>query len=60
MMICRGEGDKVLWIDFDSAQTFSEDLLSPRQEMWVKEEVEMMDFFVEALVGFSHLFHNFD
>lgn len=60
MMISRGEGNKVLWIDFDSAQTFSEDLLSPRQEMWVKEEVEMMEFFVEALVGFSHLCHNFD
>ena len=60
MMISREEENKVLWIDFDSAQTFSEDLLSPQQETWVKEEVEMMDFFVEALVGFSHLFHNFD
>ncbi|KAK9366645.1 hypothetical protein V1509DRAFT_231242 [Lipomyces kononenkoae] len=49
MMISWGEQDRVLWIDFDSAQTFSEDSLSPRQETWVKDEVEMMDYFVEAL-----------
>lgn len=60
MVISPGEGDKVLWIDFDSAQTFSEDSLSPRQETWVKEEIEMVDFFVDALVGFSHLGHGFD
>lgn len=54
MMISRGERNKVLWIDFDSAQTFSENRLSPRQGMWIKEEIEIMDYFVEGLVGFSH------
>jgi hypothetical protein len=40
---------KALWMDFDSAHTFSRSL-STRQENWFKEENEMMDFFVEALV----------
>lgn len=52
-MVVSGEQDRVLWIDFDSAQTFSEDFLSPRQEKWFKEEVEMMEYFVEALVRFT-------
>lgn len=44
--------DKVLWIDFDAAQTFEEDVpLTSRQEMWFKQEVEMMEYFVEQLVS---------
>lgn len=39
---------KTMWIDFDSTQTFSQSL-STRQEIWFKEENEMMDFFVENL-----------
>lgn len=43
--------DKVLWIDFDSAQTFPEDTsLSPRQKMWVEDEIELVDYFIENLV----------
>ncbi|KAJ9226840.1 hypothetical protein DTO027B5_2056 [Paecilomyces variotii] len=49
MMIAEGEQDRVLWIDFDSAQTFSEGPLSPKQEKWFKEEIEMMDYFVKDL-----------
>ncbi|KAK2806784.1 hypothetical protein FQN50_005646 [Emmonsiellopsis sp. PD_5] len=49
MMISMGKQARVLWTDFDSAQTVSEDLVSSRQETWFKEEVEMMDYFVEAL-----------
>lgn len=60
MMISLRKQDRVLWIDFDSAQTFPEDFLSPRQETWVKEEVEMMEYFVEALVGFSYPGYSFD
>lgn len=57
MMVVPGEQERVLWIDFDSAQTFSEGPgpLSPRQDTWFKEEVEMMEFFVQALVGSSLL-----
>lgn len=55
MMVSSGEYDRVLWIDFDSAQTFSEDDLPSRQEKWIKEEVEMIDYFVNALVSTSVL-----
>ncbi|PKY03227.1 hypothetical protein P168DRAFT_291359 [Aspergillus campestris IBT 28561] len=45
-----GERDRVLWIDFDSAQTFAEgDSLSSRQRQWVGDEVELVDYFVDAL-----------
>ncbi|ODM21102.1 hypothetical protein SI65_04155 [Aspergillus cristatus] len=49
MMISQGKQDRVLWIDFDSAQTFSEGCLSQRQERWVQEENELVDYFIEAL-----------
>ncbi|KAJ5341356.1 hypothetical protein N7541_010480, partial [Penicillium brevicompactum] len=47
MMISRDRG-KALWIDFDSAQTFSESLTT-RQRAWIEEENEVVDYFVEAL-----------
>lgn len=54
MMISQGKQDRVLWIDFDSAQTFSEGFLSQRQERWIQEENELVDYFIEALVGSIH------
>ncbi|KAE8373241.1 hypothetical protein BDV26DRAFT_72956 [Aspergillus bertholletiae] len=53
MMVSLGEYDRVLRIDFDSAQILSEGELSPKQERWIKEEVEMVDYFVVALVSSS-------
>lgn len=38
---CHGNPDRVLWIDFDSAQLLPEDNLSPRQQMWLQEESEL-------------------
>ncbi|PLN74754.1 hypothetical protein BDW42DRAFT_199779 [Aspergillus taichungensis] len=49
MMVSSGGNDRVLWIDFDSAQTFAEGDLSPRQEKWIEEEVELINYFVDAL-----------
>ncbi|RAL01334.1 uncharacterized protein BO80DRAFT_493445 [Aspergillus ibericus CBS 121593] len=52
MMICPGQNgkqDRVLWIDFDSAQLLPEGELSPRQQMWLQEENDLMDYFVKAL-----------
>ncbi|GKZ81318.1 hypothetical protein AnigIFM56816_005833 [Aspergillus niger] len=50
MMVSLSEDDRVLWIDFDSAQTFPEGGdLSPRQLKWVEGEDEMVDYFVDAL-----------
>lgn len=51
MMVSQGKQDRVLWIDFDSAQMFSRDCLSQRQEQWIQEENEVVDYFIEALVG---------
>lgn len=51
MMISRDRG-RALWIDFDSAQTFSEtESLSTKQGVRIEEENEMMDYFVKALVS---------
>lgn len=54
MMVSGGGPDRVFWIDFDSAQTFPEgSSLSTRQKMWIEDEVELVDYFVDALVGTS-------
>ncbi|GKZ22424.1 hypothetical protein AbraIFM66951_002916 [Aspergillus brasiliensis] len=37
------EWERVLWIDLNSAQTFLEGDLSPRQRRWFEEEYDMMD-----------------
>lgn len=51
MMVSSGDLDRVLWIDFDSARIFSEGSLSPKQENLIKKKNEIMDYFVENLVG---------
>jgi len=51
MMVVSGKPDRVLWIDFDSAQTFPEnESLTPRQKKWMTMEIQRMDYFVNGLV----------
>jgi hypothetical protein len=51
MMVVSGEPDRVLWIDFDSAQTLPEnEPLTSRQQKWVTMEIQSMDYFVDGLV----------
>lgn len=53
MMISRDQDQgrvRVLWVDFDSAKTFSQDL-SVKQRSWIEEENELMDYFTKALVS---------
>ena len=51
MMVVFGKLDKVLWIDFDSAQTFPENKpLTQRQQEWMELEIQRMDYFVYGLV----------
>jgi tRNA A-37 threonylcarbamoyl transferase component Bud32 len=51
MMVASGEPDRVLWIDFDSAQTLPEnEPLTPMQQKWVTVETLRMDYFVNGLV----------
>ncbi|PYI07017.1 hypothetical protein BO78DRAFT_314175, partial [Aspergillus sclerotiicarbonarius CBS 121057] len=43
--------DRVLWIDFDRAQTFTPQSIKPYQLDWLQHETNMMDYFVEALAA---------
>lgn len=56
-MVSPGESmgipDRVLWVDPDSAQTLPEnELLSKRQETWIRWEINIMEYFVDAMVGY--------
>lgn len=55
MMIVGGEqaaDNRVMWIDFDSAQTLPPDNLSERNKQWFAQETALMQEFVGALVSF--------
>ncbi|KZF19890.1 hypothetical protein L228DRAFT_270662 [Xylona heveae TC161] len=47
-MMVQESSDRVCWIDFDRADTFDFPL-NERQQHWVAEELEMMDYFVKGL-----------
>ncbi|PYI35764.1 hypothetical protein BP00DRAFT_219392 [Aspergillus indologenus CBS 114.80] len=53
MMIQEASG-RVLWIDFDRAQTFTPEALKPVHFNWLEQESEMMDYFVKALVTLQY------
>lgn len=55
MVSVSGDEERVLWVDFDSAQTFPDDGSHPRQKVWVEGEDELVDYFIVALVRFSVL-----
>ncbi|KAH8426547.1 uncharacterized protein LDX57_004283 [Aspergillus melleus] len=46
---CDGKPDRVLWIDFDSAQLLPVDDLSSLQQTWLQDEIELVDYFVKNL-----------
>ncbi|KAE8383872.1 hypothetical protein BDV26DRAFT_250938 [Aspergillus bertholletiae] len=50
-MMVQKSSDRVLWIDFDRAQTFSYDSITTRQRQWLEEEDELVDYFVDALAA---------
>ncbi|KAE8400560.1 hypothetical protein BDV37DRAFT_201564 [Aspergillus pseudonomiae] len=50
-MMVQESSDRVLWIDFDRAQTFSYDSITIRQRQWLEEEDELVDYFVDALAA---------
>lgn len=50
-MMVQEDTDRVLWIDFDSAQTHSEvEALTPRQEELIDVETGLMDEFAGDIV----------
>ena len=56
-IMVQESSDRVLWIDFDRAQTFTPQSMNRRHTNWLEEEAEMMDYFVKALVGSQHTGH---
>ncbi|GAQ42279.1 hypothetical protein ANI_1_1926094 [Aspergillus niger] len=49
MVSVSGNEDRVLWVDFDSVQTFPGDGSHSRQKDWVEMEDELLDYFIVAL-----------
>ncbi|PYH97914.1 hypothetical protein BO71DRAFT_317528 [Aspergillus ellipticus CBS 707.79] len=50
-MMVQTTSDRVLWIDFDRAQTFTSQSIKQYHLDWLAHETKMMDYFVDALVG---------
>ncbi|OOF90573.1 hypothetical protein ASPCADRAFT_135035 [Aspergillus carbonarius ITEM 5010] len=50
-MMVQEDEDRVLWVDFDRAQTLTPDSLQQYQVEWLEEEADMMDYFVKALTA---------
>ncbi|RAH70524.1 uncharacterized protein BO66DRAFT_411186 [Aspergillus aculeatinus CBS 121060] len=44
MMASLEDYERILWMDFNPALIFSDHDLSPRQERWIADEVEMIDY----------------
>lgn len=50
-MMVHEDSDRVLWIDFDRAQTFREDIpLTSREQKWFADESALVDEFASYLV----------
>ncbi|KAL3457957.1 hypothetical protein BJX64DRAFT_292620 [Aspergillus heterothallicus] len=41
MMVVKGDSEKAIWIDFDSAQTWDKDNLTAHQKKWLQFEREL-------------------
>lgn len=55
-MMVQEESERVLLIDFDSAEMLPEDvkLLTPTEKSWIRAEDRMIDVFTEDLVSPVH------
>ncbi|PYH83245.1 hypothetical protein BO82DRAFT_352970 [Aspergillus uvarum CBS 121591] len=50
MMVCSGDTDRVLWIDFDLAMVFPENKpLTERQKEWFEDEAALINELVDGL-----------
>ncbi|KAI9824125.1 MAG: hypothetical protein M1819_001080 [Sarea resinae] len=43
MMVVPGDPDRVLWIDFDRAETYDEDRITPEQREWIDHEARTVE-----------------
>ena len=50
MMVVEGDPERAIWIDFDRAQTFSQDLTEMQKE-WIAFEKELMAEIAHCMVS---------
>ncbi|OJJ68165.1 hypothetical protein ASPBRDRAFT_58207 [Aspergillus brasiliensis CBS 101740] len=54
-MMVQTTSDRVLWMDFDRARTFTSQSIKQRHLDWLDRETRLMDEFVEGLVSLMHI-----
>ena len=53
-MMVQHNSDRILWLDFDCAQTFPPTHIPERWQKSMKREEELVEYFLNALVSFYH------
>lgn len=52
MMVVKNDPERVIWIDFDRAETYDQDQMTQKQKALIKEEEEIVISFKDCLVSF--------
>lgn len=52
-MVLEHDPSRVIWVDFDRAQTFDPGNVSDRQKEWLDHEVKLVDELDRSMVCFS-------
>lgn len=53
-MVFKDDPERVVWIDFDRADTFDEDSITERQKQRLDEEEQMVSELVDCLVSAAY------
>lgn len=54
-MILKDHPERVIWLDFDRAQTYNERSITKRESLLIELEEQMMSQFMKALVSGNSL-----
>lgn len=55
MMIIKDDPERVVWLDFDRAQTYHAESITERQKVFIEEEELMVSQFMDSLVSIHPL-----
>lgn len=55
MMIIKNDPGKVIWLDFDRAQTYDANSITERQRGFINDEELMISQFMDSLMSSYHL-----
>lgn len=58
MIVIKDDPSRVMWIDFDRAETYNEDTITDRQQGLLAEEEEIIRELKESLVSDGFPIHN--